>query len=225
MLYNRAMADIFVSDKKEPALEDKLKRVGDTKEVDLVHDHTKNPLAAFCYLPDSIYFLNQDPEEKVVLFLRRHPITNVGAILVAILFFIAPSAISGFPLFGSFPGSYKLIFLILWYLIGIAYSYEKFLDWFFSVFIVTDERVIDVDFINLIYREITTANIDKIQDVTVQAGGAAMALFNYGNVYIQTASEVPNIEFNKVPKPDKVSRVLRNLILQEEQEKIEGRIR
>ena len=139
--------------------------------------------------------------------------------------FIAPSIFGKFPLTDTLPVSYRLVFLILWYLIGVAYVFEKFLDWFFSVFIVTDERVIDVDFINLIYREITAANIDKIQDITVQAGGAAMALFNYGNVYVQTASEVPNIEFNKIPKPDKVSRVLRNLILEEEQEKIEGRVR
>ena len=223
------MADIFVSEKNtkpvEEHKEEKLKRVGDIENVDLEHDHTQNPLAAFCYLPNSIYFLNQDPEEKVVLFLRRHPITTVGAILTAIALFVAPSILGSFPLFSSFLPSYRLIFLLLWYLIAIAYTYEKFLDWFFSVFIVTDERVIDVDFINLIYREISTANIDKIQDVTVQAGGAVMALFNYGNVFVQTAAEVPNIEFEKVPKPDKVSRVLRNLILQEEQEKVEGRIR
>lgn len=226
------MSDIFVSGKERkenPASsgrkEDKLKRVGDIEKVDLEHDHTHNPLAAFCYLPNSIRFLNQDPEEKIVLFLRRHPITNVGAIITAVLLFAAPSIFGSFPLFGSFATPYKLVFLLLWYLIGIAYVYEKFLDWYFSVFIVTDERVIDVDFINLIYREISAANIDKIQDTTVQAGGAVMALFNYGNVYIQTAAEVPNIEFNKVPKPDKVARVLRNLILEEEQEKIEGRIR
>lgn len=218
------MSDIFVSG-KEKTKEDKLKRVGDIEKVDLEHDHTHNPLAAFCYLPNSIRFLNQDPEEKIVLFLRRHPITNVGAVITAVLLFAAPSIFESFPLFGSFATPYKLVFLLLWYLIGIAYVYEKFLDWYFSVFIVTDERVIDVDFINLIYREISAANIDKIQDTTVQAGGAVMALFNYGNVYIQTAAEVPNIEFNKVPKPDKVARVLRNLILEEEQEKIEGRIR
>jgi membrane protein YdbS with pleckstrin-like domain len=90
---------------------------------------------------------------------------------------------------------------------------------------VTDERVVDVDFLNLIYREITDANIDKIQDVTVQVGGVTEALFNYGNVLIQTASELPLIEFDNVPRPDKVSRILRNLRIEEEQEKIEGRVR
>lgn len=229
------MADIFVSEKKKAdptsppglrgAQEDKLKRVGDAQNVDLAHDHTQNPFASFCYLPDSIHFLNQDPEEKIVLFLRRHPITNVGWIATAILLFLAPTILKSFPLLESFDSRYQLIFVLIWYLIAIAYTYEKFLDWFFSVFIVTDERVIDVDFVNLIYRQISSADIDKIQDITVQAGGATMALFNYGDVFVQTAAEVENIDFEKIPKPDKVAKVLRNLILQEEQEQLEGRIR
>ena len=102
---------------------------------------------------------------------------------------------------------------------------ESFLTWFFNVYIVTDERIIDIDFYNLIYKEVSDANIDKIQDVTYKMGGVIRTLFNYGDVMVQTASEVPNFEFLAVPKPDKVAKVLQDLRIEEQQEAIEGRVR
>ena len=69
------------------------------------------------------------------------------------------------------------------------------------------------------------ANIDKIQDVTYKMGGVIRTLFNYGDVMIQTASEVPNFDFLAVPYPDKVAKVLQDLRTEEQQEAIEGRVR
>ena len=45
------------------------------KRVDIVKK--EGPLASFNYLPEHINFENKDPEEKIILFLRRHPITNL----------------------------------------------------------------------------------------------------------------------------------------------------
>ena len=75
------------------------------------------------------------------------------------------------------------------------------------------------------YREISECNIDQIQDVTVRVGGVLRTLFRFGDVYIQTASENPQIEFEAVPNPDGVSKILRELRVEEEQEKLEGRVR
>jgi len=187
--------------------------------------HLKRPLAAFSFHPDGIDFETRESEEKVILFLRQHPIVNIPWILITTLMIIAPSFVTNFELLQSIPPNFKFVFLLLWYLITIAYSYEKFLTWFFNVYIVTDERIVDIDFYNLIYKEVSDAKIDRIQDVTYNMGGVVRTLFNYGNVYIQTASEVPNFEFMAVPKPDKVVRVLQDMQMEEEQEKIEGRVR
>ena len=55
--------------------------------------------------------------------------------------------------------------------------------------------------------------------------GVVRTFLNYGDVYIETAGEVPAFEFLAVPRPDKVTKILQNLQIQEEQEKIEGRVR
>jgi membrane protein YdbS with pleckstrin-like domain len=213
------MPDIFVSTKSSK------KKVAKKTKAPKKKRRPLHFLASYCYYPENLKFVNQDPQEKVILFLRRHPITNVGWILLSIISVFAPLILKNFPLLDFLPARFQVVAILSWYLLLTGFVFEKFLGWFFNVYIVTDERVVDVDFLNLIYREITDANIDKIQDVTVQVGGVTEALFNYGNVLIQTASELPLIEFDNVPRPDKVSRILRNLRIEEEQEKIEGRVR
>jgi hypothetical protein len=50
-----------------------------------------------------------------------------------------------------------------------------------------------------------------IQDVTSAVIGAIPTVFNYGNVLIQTASEVNEIVFERVPNPEKIIKILQEL--------------
>ena len=190
-----------------------------------LYGHSHNPLSSFCYFPDHVRFINEDPGEKVVLLLRKHPVTNLGWITVALLMLIAPFFFSAFTVNYSLPSNIEIMLGAAWYLITSSFVLEKFLTWFFNVNIITDERIIEVDFLNLFYREISDANIDQIQDVTVEIGGGIRTLLNFGDVLIQTAAEVPKIELESVPSPDKVAKVLRELRIEEEVEKLEGRVR
>lgn len=186
---------------------------------------TYSPLGSFNYHPRHVNFENQDPEEKVVLFLRRHPITNLGWISLTFILIVAPPFLTVLPFFDSVPFRYIILGSFIWYLFTFVYAFEGFLDWFFSVNIITDERIFDFDFFNLAYRKVTDVNIDRIQDVTVSVGGGIRTLFNFGNVLIQTAAEIPEIDFLDVPQPDKVAKVLREMRLEEEIEQMEGRVR
>ena len=232
------MPDIFIAEKKKEKKKKKkqknssarknattLKYPRTEKEKSKLSGHTHFPLTSFCYFPDRIKFINQDPEERIVLLLRKHPITNVGWILLAVLLIVAPTFFPVISLFDLFPGEFQIVFIMIWYLITTAYIFEKFLSWYFHVNMITDERIIEVDFLHLAYREITDANIDQIQDVTVEVGGALRTAFNFGDVVIQTAAQIPKIVFEEVPQPDRVSKVLRELRIEEEVEKLEGRVR
>lgn len=227
------MPDIFISPEKENVkTPEEVKKEAPQIEKTSNKKHygghvhsSGHPLAAYCYMPQGVDFENRSQEEQVILVLRKHPVTNVGWILILSLMLIAPAVLSGFPLLDFLPANFRFIAVLGWYLISIAYALESFLTWFFNVYIVTDERIIDIDFNNLIYKEISDANIDKIQDVTYKMGGVIRTILNYGDVYIQTASEVPAFEFLAVPMPDRVTKVLQDLRIEEEQEKIEGRVR
>ena len=238
------MPDIYISKdtkKKKPkktALK-KTKPVSRTKQTLTTVDSNKkgkshqvlpgnnyNPLSSFYYHPDRVSFETQEGEEKVILLLRRHIVTNVPWIIGAVLMIIAPIVILPFiPILSFLPSNYQIVAVLGWYLVTTAFILENFLSWFFNVNLITDERIVDIDFHNLIYKEVSDAKIDKIQDTTYNMGGVARTMFNYGDVFIQTAAEVPTFEYLAVPQPDKVVKILKDLMQQEEQEKIEGRVR
>lgn len=195
------------------------------KVVNKGSEPSRSPLTSFNLVPDKIKFVGADSQEKVILLLRRHPITNLGWMLISVFLILIPFFLSFLQVSTLLPANMQLVMLMLWYLIVIAFVFEEFLGWYFNVYIITDERVFDVDFINLIYREITDANLDQIQDVTVRVSGTLRTFLNYGDILIQTASETPQIEFESVPRPDDVASVLRELRVEEEIEKLEGRVR
>lgn len=227
------MPDIYINKENKTESKKQKAEMKTTPEADSVNPgkhhnitgHTHNPLASFFRWPDNVNFETQEKEEKVVLMLRKHPITNIPWIIVAIILLFAPNVLSFFPLLDFLPFRFQLIALFFWYLIVTAFIIEEALSWLFNVYILTDERVVDIDFYNLIYKEISDTKIDKIQDVTYNVGGVVRTLFNYGDVLIQTAGTVPNFEFQAVPNPAEVARILQEMRTEEEREQLEGRIR
>jgi membrane protein YdbS with pleckstrin-like domain len=216
------MPDVFVSPKKgiqnsvateettAPILPERQPKTEVEKSA--IPGHSHNPLSAFYFYPDHIDFESRTKEEKVVLLLRQHMIVNVKWVLATIVIFFVPSVARMFGVFSSLPSGFELIITMAWYLVTMAYAFENFLSWYFNVYIVTDMRVIDVDFYNLIYKEVSDANLNKIQDITYNMGGVSRAVFNYGDVFIQTAAEVSEFDFLAVPNPDKVTKIIEDLV-------------
>jgi uncharacterized membrane protein YdbT with pleckstrin-like domain len=219
-LLTENLPDIFVSSPAKRIESESKKIVENTGEK-----ISKNPWAAFVALPPKIRFENQDKEEKIILLLRRHWSWNFSWIFISLLMIAAPLIVKTVPLISFLPQRFQVVTLIFWYLVVLAFIFENFLSWFFNVYIITDERIIDVDFVSLTYRRISDAQLERIQDITYKTGGLLKAIFDFGDVYIQTAGTAPELEFELVPKPAKVVKILNQLLLQEQQEKLEGRIR
>ena len=165
---------------------------------------------AYLENPPNCRFEGQDPEEKILLLLRAHPITNLKWIIPAILLFfvpfIAPSILSLIRLeIGSIPPSYGVVFLILNYLLILTIVFEGYLYWFFNVYIVTDKNIVDVDFHSLLFKNIDVAPLRNIEDTSSSMGGILSSIFHYGHVFIQTAGATKNIDLHDVPRPHHVA--------------------
>ena len=172
---------------------------------------TGNPLSSFCYLPPHVKFENQDEGEKVILLLRRHPITNLPWILLVIAFALIPTLLAPFNFLSILPDRFQLATIVLWYLFTLAIAIQGALTWFFNVNLVTNTRIVDVDFYTLIYREISDAKINNIQEITYKVGGFLGTFLHFGDVVIQTAGALPNFTFEKVPNPARVTDILQIL--------------
>lgn len=159
-------------------------------------------------------FETQSEGEKLLVLLRAHVITNIPWILIATLLIIAPPLIllSNIldPVVSNFDIPQKSIegFVLIWYLGVFAYSFQNFLNWYFNIYIVTDRRVVDMDFFQILYKRVSSAHLENIEDITFTVGGVSQVVFHYGDVHIQTAGTQNNFEFLKVPNPNKVKQII-----------------
>ena len=172
---------------------------------------TVNPLSAYAVEPRDIHFKDQKANETILLLIRKHWITNVSWVIIGLFALFIPFLFQAFPPIAMLPSSYRLLVFIGWYLLLIAYLFERFLSWYFNVGIITDQRVLDIDFYGLLFKEISEAELDKIQDVTQQQVGAVRTVFDFGNIVVQTASEACKIEFHDIPHPSEVADLLNEL--------------
>lgn len=168
-------------------------------------------------MPDGIRFETQETGETIILFLRKHWVTNLSWIVTSLLLIIIPVFLLPGVFFGgllpSGVSSSFINFLILaWYLFISSYILVNFLLWYFTVSIVTNERVIDIDYVNILNKKFAATRIGKIEDVTMRSGGFIKALFDYGDVVVQTAATETQFEFLAVPHPDKIVRVINELM-------------
>ncbi len=178
-----------------------------------MENNNKSPSSVlFSYLdhPD-IKFETYEPGEKVVLLLRAHPFTQIGWILYS--FFLSLFLLAMNPFLYGFTSPAKLFIINLFGFVFIAsYAWFSFLNWYFNVGIVTSKRVIDIDFSGILYKEVSVARLDKIEDITIKSGGYFEAFFDYGVIFIQTAGMETNIEFHNVPHPSNSVKVINKLL-------------
>lgn len=176
-----------------------------------IFGHTKSPFSSSLIFPKVFGFAEQDDNETILIALRPHWFTNVHWIIISIFLFLCPPLLKFVPLINTLPVNYQFVLSLAWYLVSIAFVFEKFMSWYFDVYIITNVRVIDIDFYNLLSKKFSEAELSRIQDVTTVFSGVSQTLFNYGNVLIQTASEIDEIIFTKVPNPDKVVKIIQEL--------------
>ena len=221
------MTDIYLSKAKIEEETEKPRERISVKQIRKMIGHTGSDalLTSYSTFPAKICFETQEETEAVVLFLRQHWVVNIPWKVMVIFFLALPSVFIFFPPYANLPAVYQFVVTISWYMFITGYALTRFMGWFFNIYIVTDERIVDVDFINIFFRKISTAKIDEIQDINVSSSGAIETLFGYGSVTIQTSAAIPEFDFMYVPHPDRVGKILNHLIEHEDQEKLEGRIK
>ncbi len=168
--------------------------------------------------PKGVRFESQEKEEQLYFLLRRHPITNLGWMILSLAFVFTPllimSALSKYNIntFKYVDAEYQVILLILWYSLTMLYTFESFLIWYFNVYIITNKRVIDVDFKGFWGKRVSEAQLTSVEDVTYETKKFLHILFDYGDIFMQTAAERTEFEFSAIPQPGLVHDKLTDLV-------------
>ncbi len=167
-------------------------------------------LHSYCLYPET-RFETQADQETVILTLRAHPITQIYWVINAVIFFVLLVVVNF--LFSSFLTVNQILFIDVFGIVFIlSYLWFNFLNWFFNVGIITNQRIVDVGFTMIIYKEVTATHLEKVEDITSESGGYIPSLFDYGNVFVQTAGTQDRIEFENIFHPAQVVKIINGLL-------------
>lgn len=161
-------------------------------------------------------FPMQRADEHVIIMLRRHWIIWYKYIGQLILFNALPVGIFTFFVYvlqielpNQGPGYISMVMLVSFYYLGVWLMYfHQFVDYRLDVWILTDQRIVNIEQQGLFDRIIAELNIYKVQDVTSEVHGHAQTFLDYGNVYVQTAGEKQRFVFQNIPHPEEVARLV-----------------
>ena len=154
--------------------------------------------------------IKEKPYEKIIFTIRRHPITFLPYIIFFLLLLAAPIAlywlVSHSALFQYFQTQGGFIISVLgvsvYYLSTFLFFYSNFVDFHLDLWIVTNDRLIDMEQKSLFHRVISEVDLYQIQDASSEVQGFFPTIFNYGNIILQTAAEIPKFTFENVANPN-----------------------
>lgn len=152
-------------------------------------------------------FNNYRAGERIVLILRRHKIFFIKAVFQLSGILILLMILLYF--FGKDLGNSFLIILFALIIILLLIVYWFFL-WTNDLFIITDQRLIDIDQNSIFSRVVTETDHDKIQNVSYEVKGILPTFFNFGKIIIETAGPTENVIIELVPNPSKVVEDIKN---------------
>ncbi len=165
------------------------------------------------------HIIKQKGYEHVVYVLRRHGLILVRDLLIYIILFLLPVGFYLgigwlFPKLLQGELSYPLLILSgsIFYLSIWLFFFTTILDYYLDAWVVSNDRVINIEQHGLFARTISELDLFKIQDVTSEVKGVFATTLNYGNVYVQTAGEKERFIFEQVPNPHDVRKKIIDLV-------------
>ena len=133
------------------------------------------------------------PNEKILMILHRHWIVILGRFLGGVLLLLLPAIFSVVAaVFGvnlALASPYLEFFGVVYLMIIMAALFMFWMDYYLDVWIITSERIVDIEQKSLFHREVSEFMLDKVQDITVEVPDMMATFLKYGNLIIQTAGE------------------------------------
>lgn len=161
--------------------------------------------------------------EKIVKVVRKHwfvffvemLLMALLAVLPAVLYYFFLPFIATGPLGEQF--SWDLIFsrvgppeflylvwlLVVWHVAAIIWT-----DYYLDIWVITNQRIIDIEQLGLFNRRVSAFRLDMLQDVTIEIPGLLATLIKFGNIHVQTAGDDRDFIMPGVTHPEEVKSII-----------------
>ena len=154
-------------------------------------------------------FKEQFEDEDVLLVFRKHPVVMRKGLIIsslALLLGTIPALIK--PEFSWFFGG-----LAAGFVLSILVFLPFWIGWHFSVYIVTDQRLIQITQKGLFHRSMVGLGLNQIQMVNYEIAGMQETLLGFGTIVIQTF--VGSLTIHDVHKPALIQKELLEILRQQ----------
>ena len=153
-----------------------------------------------------LVFDGQREGEEVKFIFRRHFTTAKAGIIFLIVLIILGLV----PLF-LWKGDARMFWLFVGFVligfIGFLYSYMM---WYFSVYIVTNQRIRQITQKGLFKKTVVDLGLDKIQSISYGVTSVIGGIIGYGTILIQTG--VGDLVISAVGKPAEIYEKLQQTV-------------
>ena len=155
-------------------------------------------------------FDDQFDDEEVLFVFRKHPVVmRKGLIIGALVLLVGPLYTVGLmyakpndmPSMGFFWMS-----LLISFVVGLIIFFPSWISWYFSVFIVTDKRLIQITQKGLFHRTVIDMSLNQIRMVNYQVAGLTETLLGFGTIMMQTS--VGDLVVHEIHHPEKIQKKL-----------------
>lgn len=207
--WSQAVYSPFVNKEMEMKL-----KLEEASKVIKKHAKTNN---AFEIFPENIQFANQNPGEKVFVFVRRHWFENISRFTRNMSYCLIPWIImlvlELLQVQLTFVTFREIVMIIVVFYSVIATNFIKdFTDWYYDSYIITNERIISYEFKPFAKYQINEGMLQDIQAVKEVSAGLIANLFGYGTVEVAFEGSREPITFLRVSSPTKIRDILTDLV-------------
>lgn len=160
------------------------------------------------------YFEDQFDDEEVLFVFRKHPIVMrkgliisslallVGPVLTMALTYMRPNDVPSMTFF--------FLSLLASFVLSAIVFMPSWIGWHFSVYIMTDQRLIQIKQKGLFSRSVVDMGLRQIQMVNYEVAGINETLLGFGTIMMQTL--VGDLVIHEVHHPEKTAKKIQMIL-------------
>lgn len=157
------------------------------------------------------HIVELQPGEEQVLLCRRHWIALYPQLLLDLLVAAVPI---GLLLWATTrtedtrPQQIAMAASAVWLIVMAFRAYFHWYRWRNDAWLITNQRIVDSVRRHWFHRAVSSADLVDIQDVSMSRSGVLQTTLDFGDLNVQTASELQRFVLAKIPDPAAVLTIL-----------------
>lgn len=159
-------------------------------------------------------YIPMEDGEEIILKVHRHwlfIVTRLFGLLILLTLPPVAAYLLGLAGITVFAGAKTAALVTLWALWGLVLwvvFWQFWTTYYLDIWVITNRRIIDIDYLRLFDRNIAMVRLERVQDVATHVQGIIGTLLRYGSVVVQTAGSDREFVIDQIANPEALRDVI-----------------